>query len=308
MIILIFGADSYRSVERLNDFIAAHKQKHQSGLNLMRFDSKSVNLEDLKNDIFGISMFKEKKLVIIDNIFGNAKLKEAFMKEGERFQADENVLVFYEIGNIAAKDKFLAYLNEIGAKVEAFSELTLSKVKIWAEKEVEKNKIKISGVALEQLGDYIGSDLWQMSNEIKKLANYARANGKMEITEDDVKKIVVPDLELNIFDTIDAIAAKDKKKAINLFKEHLRQGAEVPYLFSMVAWQIKNIIIAKTFSGSYGGSGLSPFVLRKAGYQAKNFSLEDLKRIYAKIIELDAALKVGKVFPETALDLLILEI
>jgi len=54
-------------------------------------------------------------------------------------------------------------------------------------------------------------------------------------------------------------------------------GAEVPYLFSMIAWQIKNIIIAKTANGNFQNTGISPYVLRKSIYQANNFSLDDLK-------------------------------
>lgn len=307
MIILIYGTDSYRAAARLNELISAHKQKHASGLNLRRYDTKSISLESLENEMFGISMFKEKKLVIIDSALSNAKFKESFLKKGERFAADENVLIFYENSAIPAKDKFLNSLKELGAKIELFEELKGVKLKAWANKEIEKNKIKISSDVLESLIDYIGGDLWRMENEIKKLANFVLAEKREEITDADLKKIVIPDLELNIFDTIDAMAAKDKKKAINLFKQHLQEGAEVPYLFSMVAWQMRNIIIAKT-AGSYGETGISPYVLRKATYQAKNFSLDDLKRIYQKIIDLDAALKVGKILPEAALDLLVLEV
>ena len=308
MIILIYGKDSYRSLERLNELILAHQQKHASGLNLRRYNSKAIAIEDLENEMFGISMFKEKKLIILEGVFANTKFKESFLKKAERFTSDENVLIFYENDGIAAKDKFLNALTELKVKIENFSELTGAKLKAWASKEIEKSQVKISPNSLESLIDYIGSDLWRLKNEIKKLANYVLSEKKQEITEKDLKKIIIPDLELNIFDTIDAIAAQDKKKAINLFKQHLADGAEVPYLFSMVAWQMKNIIIAKTSSESGGGTGLSPYVLRKATYQAKNFSLDDLKRIYQKIIDLDAALKVGKVLPEAALDLLILEI
>ncbi|MFA5178131.1 MAG: DNA polymerase III subunit delta [Candidatus Paceibacterota bacterium] len=308
MIILIFGKDSYQSSRRLADFISLHKQKHSSGLNLRRFEGKAIDFENLKKEMFEASMFKEKKLIIIDNAFENTKFKEAFLGQGEKFFTDENVLVFYEAKEILAKDKFLNYLKEIKAKFENFDFLSPAKTKTWIKQEVSNNKVEISDSALEELIDYLGNDLWSLSNEIKKLAHYVLANKKKEITSAEIKKLIIPDLELNIFEAIDAIANKNKKKAINLLKEHLKQGAEVPYLFSMVAWQIKNIIIAKTSSQGFGESGISPFIFRKSANQAKNFSLDDLKRIYQKIIDLDAALKVGKIFPETALDLLILEI
>lgn len=308
MIILIFGKDSYQSSRRLADFISLHKQKHSSGLNLRRFEAKAIDFEDLKKEMFEVSMFKEKKLIIIDNVFESVKFKEAFLTQGKKFSEDENVLVFYESKEILAKDKFLNYLKEIQAKLENFDFLPLPKIKNWAQKEVEENKVEISDSAKEELIDYLGNDLWALSNEIKKLAHYVLANKKKEITSVEIKKLIIPDLELNIFEAIDAIANKNKKKAINLLKEHLKQGAEVPYLFSMIAWQIKNIIIAKTSSQGFGGSGISPFVFRKSANQAKNFSLDELKKIYQKIIDLDADMKVGKIFPETALDLLILEI
>ncbi len=308
MIILIYGQDSYRSNFRLNELILAHQQKHKSGLNLRKYNAKSISIEEIENEIFGVSMFKEKKLIIIEGAFSSTKLKEGFFKKIERFSIDENVLILYENITIAAKDKFLTSLKEAGAKIEAYDQLTGIKLKTWINKEVEKNKVKISQSVLESFIDYLGGDLWSMVNEIKKLSNYVLSEKRNEITEKDLKAIVVPDLELNIFNTIDAIATKDKKKAINLFKQHLSEGAEVPYLFSMVAWQIKNIIIAKTSEGSSSSSGISPYVLRKATYQAKNFSLEDLKRIYQKIIDLDSDLKVGKILPEAALDLLVLEI
>lgn len=308
MIILIYGPDSYRAGERLSELILAHQQKHASGLNLRRYDSKNISVEDLENEMFGLSMFKEKKLVILDNPFGAAKFKEAFLKKAERFIKDDNVLIFYENNAIPGKDKFLNSLKEFGVKLELFEELSGVKLKNWINKEVEKNQSRIAPAALESLIDYVGGDLWRLANEIKKLANFILSEGRSEISEGDLKKIVVPDLELNIFDAIDALAQKDKKKAINLFKEHLDQGAEVPYLFSMVAWQIKNIIIAKAAGNSFGGTGLSPYVLRKSTSQAKNFSSEDLKRIYQKIVDLDAALKVGKILPEAALDLLVLEV
>jgi DNA polymerase-3 subunit delta len=307
MIILIYGTDSYRAGERLQELISAHKQKHVSGLNLRRFDAKNLSVEDLENEMFGMSMFKEKKLILIDNVFSATKFKELFLKKIERFIKDDNVLVFFENTAPGAKDKFVSALKEDGVKVELFEELGGAKLKNWANKEIEKTGAVASTGVIEKLIDYVGGDLWRMKNEIKKLSHFVLAKGKKEITSSDLEKILVPDLELNIFDTIDAIARKDKKQAINLFKKHLQEGAEVPYLLSMVAWQIRNIVIAKTASG-YGSTGISPFVLRKASAQAKNFSLDDLKRIYQKIIDLDAALKVGKVLPESTLDLLILEI
>lgn len=308
MIILIYGPDSYRGRERLNELILEYQKKYPSGINLNRFETKDINWEVLENEMFGLSMFNEKKLIILDNFFENIKLKEVFSKNTIKFIKSDNILILYEGREINPKDKFLNFLKDQGAKLELFENLSGVKLKNWINKEAEKNKVRFTLGAVNELVNYIGNDLWRLENEIKRLAHFVLAESRTEISESDLQTLIIPDLELNIFEAIDALTQKNKSKAIRLLKEHLMGGAEVPYLFSMIAWQIKNIIIAKTANGNFQNTGISPYVLRKSIYQANNFSLDDLKNFYQKIIDLDADIKVGKILPETALDLLILEI
>ncbi|MFA5013455.1 MAG: DNA polymerase III subunit delta [Candidatus Paceibacterota bacterium] len=305
MIILIYGKDTFRANKRITELMEEHKKRHASGLNLRRLEAKSISFEDLRSEMFEFSMFKEKKLIILENLSNNAKLKEEFLKRGDIFIEGDNVLILYERGDIPARDKLINYCEKNKIKIEEFLELSGAKIKAWINKRVEEMGGKISSAAAERLVEFVGSDLWRMDNELAKALNYSRANKNEEITVKDVEEMVIPEWEVNIFDAVDAIAANDKKKAINLFKKQIEDGAEIPYLFAMIAWQVKNIISAKA-EGS-GAKGISPFVLRKALYQAKNFELDHLKKIYARIVELDSALKVGRINPEAALDILILE-
>lgn len=298
MIILLHGEDTYRMKRKMREIMDEHKEKHKSGLNLRYLEGKGTSFDDLRNEMLGISMFKEKKLIVVSDLFSNSKLKEEVIERGEAFVNSDNVLLLAESSNIAAKDKLLAFLEKEG-KVHDFEPLSGAKLNNWIKKEVEELGGKIDEDALEKLIEYVGGDLWQMENEIRKLVNYS-SNVKTK----DVDDMVKPKYETNVFDTIDAIAAKNKKKAIELLKEHAEKGDSVLYLLAMVASQIRNIIAVK--SGS--NSGMHPFVLRKATYQAKNFSLEDLKRIYQKIVDLDFEIKVGKIDQGMALDVLISEI
>ncbi|MDD4531622.1 MAG: DNA polymerase III subunit delta [Candidatus Pacebacteria bacterium] len=298
MIILLHGEDTYRMRRKMREIMDEHREKHKSGLNLRYLEGKTTSFDDLRNEMLGISMFKEKKLIVVSDLFPSAKLKEEMIERGKAFADSDNVLLLVENSSITAKDKLLAFLEKEG-KVQEFESLGGVKLAAWVKKEIEESKGKIDEKALEKLIEYVGGDLWQMENEIRKLANYSK-----EIKEKDVEAMVKPKYETNVFDTIDAIAAKNKKKAIELLKEHAEKGDSPLYLLAMVASQIRNIIAVK--SGS--GSGMHPFVLRKATYQAKNFTIEDLKRIYQKIVDLDFEIKVGKIDQDMALDVLISEI
>jgi DNA polymerase-3 subunit delta len=298
MIILFYGQDTYRTKRKLREIMEEHKEKHKSGLNLRYLEGKSLSFEDLKSEMLGVSMFKEKKLIVVSDVFPNSKLKEELLEKGKAFVDSDNVLLLVENSNILSKDKLLSFLEKSG-KVQEFELLSGVKLKNWVKKEIEEKGGKIDEKTLKTLIEYVGGDLWQMENEISKLINYSKT-----IKEKDVEAMVKPNYETNVFDTIDAIGLKNKKKAVELLKEHTEKGDSVLYLLAMIASQIRNIISVK--SGSV--SGMHPFVLRKATYQAGNFSLEDLKRIYQKIVDLDFGIKVGKIGEDIALDVLISEI
>ena len=79
----------------------------------------------------------------------------------------------------------------------------------------------------------------------------------------------------------------------------------------MVAYQFRNLLIIKELMEKgepYGAiakkSGLHPFVVQKTYYLCNQFSLLELKKIYNKIFQTDADIKIGKIEPELALDLL----
>jgi len=298
MIILLYGEDTYRAKRKMKEVMDEHKEKHKSGLNLRYLEGKTTSFDDLKNEMLANSMFKEKKLIVVSDLFSNSKLKEEIIERGKAFADSDNVLLLIDSSKITVKDKLLSFLEKEG-KVQEFEPLSGVKLNNWIKEEVKRLNGSIEESALDKLVEYVGGDLWQMENEISKLINYSST-----IKEKDIEAMVKPKHETNVFDTIDAIAAKDKKKAIELLKEHAEKGDAVLYLLSMIAPQIRNIISVK--SGST--AGMHPFVLRKAAYQAKNFSMKDLKKIYQKIVDLDFEIKVGKIDQDMALDVLISEI
>jgi DNA polymerase-3 subunit delta len=55
-------------------------------------------------------------------------------------------------------------------------------------------------------------------------------------------------------------------------------------------------------------SNLHPFIVRKSYEQAQKFTIQQLKKIYQRIFQVDSAIKTGKIAPDVALDLLITEI
>jgi len=307
MIIFLYGQDTFRSKEKLNEIVEHYRETHKSGLNLKHFEGKDLQFEDLKNELQIVSMFKEKKLLILSNAFSNEEFKEEFLKNSEKIVRSDEVILFYEDKKIASNDSLFKFLKK-QAKCQEFEPLVGQKLKNWLRKEFEKYKARIDPQALDRLVVFVGDDLWQLSNEVRKLASFKKGS---EIKVKDVELLVKAKIETDIFKTIDALARKDKKQALDLLHKHLEKGDSPLYLFSMINFQFRNILTVKDLiekKKPLAHSGLHPYVVRKSSQHAQRFDLQDLKKIYRKIFEVDYNIKTGKIDSQTALDLLIAEI
>ena len=333
MILFLYGQDTYRARQKLKEIIEQYKNPasgenldsagikkiHKSGLSLIYLDGENLKFEDFRDIIQQTSMFDEKKLLILSNIFTNQNFKEKFLKNYKDFLKLKDIILFYEENEISSKDRFFNFLKT-KAKTQNFQSLGGEKLKSWIRQELSKLKTEIDSGAIDKLINFVGNDLWQMSNEIKKLVNYRaprqRSEGKGgRINVEDIELLVKPKIETAIFKTIDAIAQKNKKQALLLIHQHLEKGDNPLYLLSMINFQFRNLLMIKDLIERHRPyysilkmTHLHPFVVKKSCQQANKFTLQELKKIYQKIFKADLDIKTGKITPETALDLLLTEI
>jgi DNA polymerase-3 subunit delta len=311
MTIFLYGPDTYRSRRKLNEIIEYYKKIHKSGFNLKYFNLNEKSFEDFKDEFQSISMFAEKKLIILEGAFAHQTFKENFLKISKKFVSSKDIILFYEIEEPPKSDSLFKFLKKY-AKSQEFKLLEGESFKNWVKKEIENYKVKINPDALEKLTDYVGNNLWQMVNEIGKLVSYKK-NKIIEVK--DIELLVRPKIEPEIFKTIDAIASKNKKQALELIHKHLEKGDSPLYLLSMINFQFRNLLIIRDLIEKnkspytlFKKAKLHPYVIKKSYSQAQKFKINELKKIYQKIFQIDLALKTGKVEPETALDILIAEI
>ncbi|MFH1281878.1 MAG: DNA polymerase III subunit delta, partial [Candidatus Omnitrophota bacterium] len=307
MIIFLYGEDSYRSREKLNEIIGRYKESHKNELNLRRFEGEDLDFQDFKNEFQTVPMFKEKKLLILSNVFSNKNFKEEFLKSSDKLTNSDHVIVFYEDKTVVQNDSLFKFLKK-EAKAQEFQVLGRQKLRGWLKKEFSKYQTEVEPLVLDKLIESVGNNLWQLNNEVKKLSAFKKS-GKIIIK--DVELLVKSKIDTDIFKTIDALALGHKKQALNLLHQHLEKGDSPLYLLTMINYQFRNILEIKDLLERglpLSRSKLHPFVVKKSYSQAQKFTFSELKKIYRKIFEVDYNIKTGKLEPQTALDLLIAEI
>ena len=307
MLIFLYGPDTYRSKQRLNELIDEHKKSQPSGLSLKYLDGQNLKIEELLDETKQVSMFGERKMIILRNVSANPDFKEKFQKQAPQLIDSGDVVVIFEESS-PKKEKFFSFLKA-KAKSEEFAFLEGEDLKRWCKNEFTNLGAKVSPSVLESLLEYAGNDTWRIQNEIKKLVSF-KSGGVIEPA--DIKLLVKPTVETDIFRTIDELAKKNRKEAIRLVHKHLGKGDAPPYLLSMINFQFRNLLVVKDlmeknrpYYAILKTAGMHPFLVKKSYEQAQKFSLVELKKIYQKIFEVDLGIKTGKIEPETALDLLI---
>jgi len=301
----------------MKEIVGKYEKSNKSGINLRYLDFSEIKNPD-SSALFGFqsglrqqAMFKEKKLIIFLNPFRGSLFKDLFSKHLKDFADSNDIIVIAEEGKPLSADPLFKSLKA-KSKCQEFVPLSGLKLKNWIAEEFEKCGARIEPGVADAFAFFIGSDLWRMSNEIKKLSAYRQ---KGIILKSDALLSSGGRDEADIFKTIDAIAVGDKKSAMRLIHCHLEAGDHPLKILTMISFQFRNLLSVKDLIEKGGHfeliakkSGLHPYVARKSYFQCQRFSLSELKKIYQKIFQADIDIKTGKADPIAALDLLVADI
>jgi len=340
MIIFLYGEDTYRSRQKLkelkNKFL---RDIDPSGNSLNILDGENINLNKINEIIGASSLFSKKRMIIIERIFSSKsktifdELRDYLIKKEPSCFAEgadsvdkknqENIIIFWD--DIASegmgKNKLFNFLNK-QKYTQEFKKLSNTEIINWIKKEFQAKNGKIKQQAAVLLSSLVGSDLWQLNNEINKLINYKKAQCLLgdkvceaEIEKEDVEEFIRGKFDENIFAFTDAISNRNKAQALDLFEKEIEAGVADSYLLHMIIRQFRILMQVRQALDQGATSRkitsylrLHPFVVQKASTQVRSFSLQVLKKIFSRLVEIDKKIKTGQSDFKTELSLLITKI
>lgn len=313
MIIFLYGEDAFRSRQKLKEIKNKFLEEDKSGMGLFCFEGKVLDLDELKKSIGMVSLFDKKKLIILEDLLSKGK-KEAQDLLGamikEKKIGEEIILLVLERNKFDKRRGLFKLLQKVDI-VEEYNFLNNYELSQWVGNEIKERGGLIDKMALQKLVNFVGSDLWRMDKEIDKLIAFTMVGegGRKQISNEDVKLLVVARIDDNIFNFTDALGRGDKKNALKLLHEQLELGQSVYYLLSMMNFQFRNLIRVKSLAGQNLNqyqiakkAKMHPYVVKKSLEVLGGFDLEKLKKIYNGLVELEHGLKRGEVEPVLALD------
>jgi len=314
MIIFFYGPDSFRISQKTKTIVDKYQLKYKTGLNLKIIDENNLRETDIRA-IFSLkSMFKEKKLVILKNLLNEQEIQEIILEKEKIIAPSDCDVIFLIIENeLKEKNKKIIDFLKKNSKNQEFKLLTNYELKNLILKNLKNKEFIFEQGVPEKIIEYIGNDLWRLDSEIKKILLFKQEEKKINL--EDIDLLIRPNLETNIFQTIDQLVKGDKKHFLNMIHTHLSQGDEAIYLFSMIVFQLRNLLIIKELLKNPSQKELvlkslkiNPFVARKIASFSGNIDQNKLKNLYQRVFQIDSKIKTGEIEPVLGLDLFISEI
>lgn len=292
-----------------NEIIKEHINKiiKKNNINKESISSYDLEIDNIINaleDINTLSIFSDKKLVIVYNIESlikkDDKNNDLYVSELIKYlnNQSDNILIISG-KSLPNRKKLITSFDSFSTKIEANSFDINSYIKELLD------DYKVSNNDIELLKTYCSNDLLRIKNEIEKLKIYKLE--EKQITRNDIESLVKKDLDKTIFDLINSVEKGTKNRSFDIYKELKEQNEEDMKILSMLAnnyrliYQIKNLTYTKTDNEIKEILGISNpkriSVLRSKGY---NYTNKELEGILSYLADLDYKIKNGLMDKETA--------
>lgn len=279
-------------------------------MNLFLVDlSEPDGVDIFEGAVNNSSFFNEHRLIVCKNSFtkkANAELLLKYITEYGLDKSADTTLIAAENATakeMAAKSKELfKILSDKKHLVKEVEPLQGGELLEWIKEEFKSRGCSIGTDAARNLVSIAGSDGWSLVNEIGKLTAYKTG----EATTADIANLVAAKTDLSIFDLIDALGNKNRRRALELLYKELGTGREPYYILTMIIYQFRNILTVKDLqkrglpeSEIIRKSKLNPFVIKKIINNP--FETTEAINLYNRLLNLDIGFKMGQLDLENSL-------
>ena len=318
MIIFVYGEDGYRAQEKVRVMREAFVKKFDpTGLNLSMFpsgDTQELDPGAVLQAARSLPFLSSRRFVVVRDLLDSVrKENQVLWEEGLAQIPDSTIFVCVDSLEVKAAEKhrLFKHVKEHGKDVHAypFPEFSPGEVSRWAAARVSEQGGSIAPDALRLLVERVGTDTWQLSQEISKLTAFAQ---KQPITTAMVQTMVAPSFEGEIFALMDAVGQKRTGEALKKLQVERAAGANDMYLFTMLTRQVRLLLGARSLleinprvsSQEVAQEiGVHPFVAGKVLGQARAYTTDVLREAHQALFHFDAAMKSGQASAEEGVDI-----
>ncbi len=306
MVYLLYGTKDFQINEEIKKIT-----KKQDQMNISKYDLNNTLLKLIIDDAQTISMFEDKKTVIVDNanMFTGTTSKDSDIIENYLNHINENTVLILIVHNekLDTRKKITKLIKKIGI-VKEFNDETNPAVIV---KKLLKD-YNINDKTINLFIDRVGNNPLIIQNEINKIKIY-KGNNKT-ISDEDILNLTTKIIDIDIFKLIDYIIKKNKNKALELYHEMIKMNEEPIKILVILANQFRIMyqskeLLKKGYSEKDIASILKihPYRVKLAIQNSRSYPSEVLLKHLNNLADIDIGIKTGKLNKNLALELFMLK-
>lgn len=305
---LLYGTEDYLK-RQYRDKLKHALVEPDDTMNFSAYEGKDINPKELIDLSETLPFFKEKRMILVENS-GFFKNSCDDLTEYMSQVPESTCFVFVE-EEVDKRSKLFKAASRAGSAVE-FETPKEDMLVRWILGRIQREGKKITQSVMQLFLSKTGSDMENIDKELEKLICYTL--DKTEIAAADVEAICTGQTENKIFEMIDAISAKNQKKALDLYYDLLALKEAPMRILFLIARQFQNLLLIKSMSAKgYPAvsiaktAGMPSFAVQKNLRQAGAFKINQLKEAIEDCGQAEEDVKTGRMADQLAVELLIVK-
>lgn len=305
---LLYGMEDYLK-RQYRDKLKHALVEPDDTMNFSAYEGKDINPKELIDLSETLPFFKEKRMILVENS-GFFKNSCDDLAEYMSQVPESTCFVFVE-EEVDKRSKLFKAASRAGSAVE-FETPKEDMLIRWILGRIQREGKKITQSVMQLFLSKTGSDMENIDKELEKLICYTL--DKTEISAADVEAICTGQTENKIFEMIDAISAKNQKKALDLYYDLLALKEAPMRILFLIARQFQNLLLIKSMSAKgYPAvsiaktAGMPSFAVQKNLRQAGAFKINQLKEAIEDCGQAEEDVKTGRMADQLAVELLIVK-
>jgi len=295
---LVYGEETFLIDETVAQLKARFLDPKITSLNLNAFSGKDADIKRVASSIGAAPMMGDHRLVIVGHI-DQAKKSAREKLIPYITSPPKTVYQIYTASKINGREKFYAAVKKNGMTVEC-KPLYDNQVPRWIESQFQKIGKKIDSRAIQQLHLSVGSQLYDLANEIEKLDIYTQ--DKKVVTSDHVAFVVGKWRVNSVFDLQKMLGNRQAGEAMVLMRKIIERGEPPVKIVSVLMYFYLGLIKVHTLlkhqtsrSDIAKKARINPYFIGETMTRAKRFRREELEHNLSLLYQVDLALKTSSV-------------
>lgn len=307
-IYLLYGEEAYLK-KQYKDKLKQALVADGDNMNYAYYEGKNVNPKELIDLAETMPFFADRRVMILENtgFFKNASPELAeYVKE----MPETACMIFVE-EELDKRGKLFKAVKDMGRVVE-LPRQDGSTLLRWVLGNVKKEGKQISENTVRYFLAKVGNDMENLQKEMEKLFCYTLDHDI--VTTEDVDEICVTHISNKIFDMVDAVAQKQQRKALDYYYDLLALKEPPMRILFLLSRQFRILLEVKELEklgyarkDIASKAGLQPFTISKYQTQAKAFEKKELKAILEESLDLEEAVKTGRLTDVLSVELFIVK-